>query len=154
MTNHLSKFTPNLAETTKSLRDLLAKKNCWTWGEPQQTAFEKIKQQLSSSPVLAIYDPKKETTVAADALSYGLGAVLTQIQSNGTCRPLAFASRALTSTEYAQIEKESLALTWGCECFCDYLIGKPFHILTDHKPLVSLLGSKTTRFTSTESTTF
>ena len=56
----------------------------------------------------------------------------------------AFASRALTSTEvkYAQIEKESLALTWGCERFCDYLIGKPFHMLTDHKPLVSLLGSK------------
>ena len=42
MTNHLSKFTPNLAETTKSLRDLLAKKNHWTWGEPQQTVFEKI----------------------------------------------------------------------------------------------------------------
>ena len=82
--------------------------------------------------------------MAADVSSYGLGAVLTQIQSNGTCRPIAFASRALTSTEvkYAQIEKESLALTWGCECFCDYLIGKPFHILTDHKPLVSLLGSK------------
>ena len=59
--------------------------------------------------------PKKETTVAADASSYGLGAVLTQIQSNGTCRPIAFASRALTSTEvkYAQIEKESLILTWG-----------------------------------------
>ena len=144
MTNHLSKFTPNLAETTKSLRDLLAKNNCWTWGEPQQTAFKKIKQQLSSSPVLAICDPKKETTVAADPSSYGLGAILTQIQSNGTCKPIAFASQALTSTEvkYAQIEKESLALTWGCKRFCDYLIGKPFHILTDHKPLVSLLGSK------------
>ena len=82
--------------------------------------------------------------MAADALSYGLGVILTQIQSNGTCRPVAFASRALPSTEvkYAQIEKESLALTWGCERFCDYLIGKPFHMLTDHKPLVSLLGSK------------
>ena len=33
-------------------------------------------------------------------------------------------------------------LTWGCEHFCDYLIGKPFHMLTDHKPLVSLLSSK------------
>ena len=95
MTNHLSKFTPNLAETTKSLRDLLAKKNCWTWGEPQQTAFEKIKQQLSPSPVLAIYDPKKWTTVAADTLSYGLGAVLTQTQSNRTCRPIAFATSSV-----------------------------------------------------------
>ena len=33
-------------------------------------------------------------------------------------------------------------LTYACERFSDYLIGKPFHILTDHKPLVSLLGSK------------
>ena len=81
-------------------------------------------------------------TVAADASSYGLGAVITQIQSNGTVAIIA--SWALTNTEvkYAQIEKESLALTWGCECFCDHLIGKPFHMLTDHKPLVSLLGSK------------
>jgi len=57
---------------------------------------------------------------------------------------VAYASRALTSTEakYAQIEKESLALTWACECFSDYLIGKLFHMQTDHKPLVSLLGSK------------
>jgi len=88
-----------------------------------------------------IYNPKKETTVAADASSYGLGAVLTQIQPDSNCRPVAHASRALTSTEvkYDQIEKESLALTWACERFSDYLIGKLFHM---HKPLVSLLGSK------------
>ena len=122
----------------------LSNKNHWMCGEPQQKAFEKIKQQFSCSPVLAIYDPQKETTVAADASSYGLGAVLTQIQSDGTSRAIAYASRALTNTEekYAQIEKESLALTWTCERFCDYLIGKTFHILTDHKPLVSLMGSK------------
>ena len=144
MTNHLSKFTPNLAKTTKNLHDLLAKKNHWTWGEPQQKAFEKIKQQLSSSPVLATYNPEKQTIVAADASSYGLGAVLSQIQSDGTSRAVAYASRSLTSTEvkYARIEKESLAITYGCERFSDYLIGKLFHIFTDHKPLVSLLGSK------------
>ena len=55
----------------------------------------------------------KETMVAVDASSYGLGVVLTQTESDGTSRALAYASRALTSTEakYAQIEKESLALT-------------------------------------------
>ena len=81
----------------------------------------------------------KETMVAADALLYGLGVVLTQTQSDGTSRTVAYASRALTSTEtkYAQIEKELLALPWACERFCDYLIGKPFHIFTDHKPLAA-----------------
>ena len=59
MANHLSKFMPNLADTTKSLRDLLVKNNHWTWAEPQQTAFAKVKEQFSSSPVLTIYDPKK-----------------------------------------------------------------------------------------------
>ena len=108
MTNHLSKFTPNLSETTKSLCNLLSKKNHWTWEEPQQTSFEKIKQQLNSSPVLAIYNPEKQTIVAADVSLYGLGAVLMQKQSDGTSRAVAYASQALTSTEakYAQIEKE------------------------------------------------
>ena len=88
----------------------MTKRNHWTWGEPQQKAFEKIKQQLSSSPVLAIYNPEEQTIVAADASSYGLGAVLNQIQSDGTSRAVAYASRSLTSTEvkYAQIEKNHL----------------------------------------------
>ena len=61
-----------------------------------------------------------------------------------TGKPVAFISRALTNTEqrYAQIEKEALATTWACERLADYLVGKTFHIETDHKPLVPLLGSK------------
>lgn len=144
MINQLSKFTPNLAQMPKPLRDLLCKKNQWTWGESQRKAFEEVKQQLSSQPVLALYDPRKMTTVTADASSYGLGAVLTQKQSDGSWRPVAYASRALTNTDvrYAQIEKESLAATWACERFSDYLIGKQFCLETDHKPLVTLLGTK------------
>jgi len=129
MANHLGKFIPNLADTIKSLCDLLSKKSHWTWGEPQQTAIKKLKEKLSATPVLAMYDLRKEIIVSADVSSYGLGAVLLQVQSDVNYRPVAYASRALSNTEkqYAQIEKESLALTWACEHFNDYLTGTTFH---------------------------
>ena len=144
MANQLSKFVPHLASMTKPLRDLLTKKNSWSWGPPQQEAFQVVKQALTKSPVLALYDPGLETTVAADASSYGLGAVLRQKQADGTTRPVAYVSRSMSPTEarYAQIEKEALALTWACERFSDYLIGLRFCIETDHKPLVPLFSQK------------
>ena len=81
---------------------------CQKSGTGKQQAFRKIKQDLSTTPILALYDPELTTTVAADASFYGLGAVLTQLQSDGTERPVAYTSRALTPAEqcYAQIEKE------------------------------------------------
>ena len=145
MINQLGKFTPPLAEITKPMRDLLCKKNDWMWGHAQQMCFVQLKESLTSAPVLALYNANRETTLSADASSYGLGAVLLQKQPDGELRPVAYASRAMSGVEqrYAQIEKEALATTWACERFSDFLIGKTFHIETDHKPLVSLLGQKT-----------
>ena len=144
MINQQSKFSPHLAEQTKPLRDLLSKKNQWSWGHKQQQAFERLRNALSSSEVLALYDARNETILSADASSYGLGAVLRQTQQDGSLRPIAYMSRALMETEqrYTQIEKEVLAVTWACERFQDYLLGTKFKVETDHKPLVPLLSSK------------
>ena len=144
MANQLGKFLPSLAEMSKSLRDLLSKNNMWSWGEPQAKAFQAVKKALSSSPILAFYKPDSETIISADASSFGVGGVLLQKQLDGLWKPIAFASRALTITkqQYAQIEKEALALTWCCEHFSDYLLEKTFHINTDQKPLVPLLSTK------------
>ncbi|KAJ8377185.1 hypothetical protein SKAU_G00077650 [Synaphobranchus kaupii] len=143
MVNQLGKFIPRLAERDKALRDLLSKKNCWLWGTDQARAFQDLKDALSSPPVLAMYDPNRESKVSADASSYGLGAVLLQ-EAEGGWRPVAYVSRSLTPTEqrYAHVEKEALGLTWACERFRNFLIGKHFQMETDHKPLLSLLGSQ------------
>ena len=144
MVNQMSKFAPNLAEITQPLRELLIKENQWVWGEPQRRAFQLVKEALTSTPVLALFDPNRETVVSADASSFGLGAVLLQKQQTGDFKPVAYISRSMTPTEqrYAQIEKEALAFTWACERLADYLIGLKFHIQTDHKPLVPLFSSK------------
>ena len=69
---------------------------------------------------------------------------MVQKRLEGTWKPVAFISKALSSTKekYAQIEKEALATTWACERLRDYMIGKTFHIERDHKPLVPILGTK------------
>ena len=144
MVNQLSKFSRNLADHTQPLRDLLVKDRSWVWEIAQQQAFKKVKQMLVASPILALYDPNIETTLSADASSYGLGAVLLQRQVTRHLQPVAFISRSMTPTErrYAQIEKEALAFTWACERLSDYLVGLKFHIQTDHKPLVPLFSTK------------
>ena len=63
----------------------------------------------------------------------------------GSERPIAFASRTLTASEqnYSQLEKEALSLIFGVRKFHQYLYGRPFVLLTDHKPLTAKLGEKT-----------
>ena len=76
-------------------------------------------------------------TLQCDASQSGLGAALLQ---NG--QPVAYASRALTDTEtrYAQIEKELLAIVFGCEHFEAYTYGRDIvHVETDHKPLEAIM---------------
>ncbi|UYV73621.1 K02A2.6-like [Cordylochernes scorpioides] len=103
-----------------------------------------VKDVLASDRVLAGFDISKKTMVSADASSYGLGAILKQEHEANEWRPVAFASRTLTKTEQgcAQIEKEALAITWACERFKDFVVGKTFLIETDHKPLVPIFTTK------------
>ena len=113
MANQLCKFTPNLAEKTKPLGDLLSKQNQWIWDDQQKQTLAAIKPELSTIPVLTLYSADRETVISTDASSYGLRAVLTQKQPDGDWRPVGYTSCSLIPTEqrYVQIEKEVLAVT-------------------------------------------
>ena len=99
MYNQMSKFSPDLAETTKPLRDLLSKKNAWAWDQAHKKSFQDVKSKLGSTPVLCLYNQSNPTNVSADASSYGIGAVLLQKQEIGEWKPVAYSSRSLMSTE-------------------------------------------------------
>ena len=79
-----------------------------------------------------------------DASPYGIEACLSHEFEDGSKRSVAFASRTLSSTEkgYAQIEREALALILGVRHFHKFLVGRRFTLVTDHKPLVKILGPK------------
>ena len=120
MVNQMNKFSPNIANLSQPLRELLSTKRMWVWTPRHKEAFQKLKEEVTSPRVLALYDVEAETKISADASAYGLGAVLLQ-RHGDDWKPVAFASRALTETETrcAQIEKEALALTWACEKFSE-----------------------------------
>ena len=133
LAQYLAKFLPNLSDVTKPLRDLTQDNVEWTWGEAQEKALDKLKDAVTDTPVLRYYNLNEEVTLQCDASQAGLGAVLMQ---NG--QPVAYASRALTpaETQYAQIEKELLAIVFACKRFDAYVYGRQqVNIQTDHKPL-------------------
>ena len=113
--NYYGKFLPNLAGKLHSLNSLLKKQARWVWSGACEKAFVGAKQAMVSAEVLVHYNPELPILVAADASSYGIGAVLSHILPDGSEHPISFASRTLSASEknYSQIEKEALGLIFA-----------------------------------------
>ena len=110
--NYYGKFIPKLSTIIHPLNNLLQVSQKWQWTPECGEAFLCAKKTLVSSQVLVHYDPTLPIALAGDASAYGIGAVISHTYPDGTERPIAFASRTLSSSErnYAQIEKEALSL--------------------------------------------
>ena len=109
---YLSKYIPNMSELTAALRSLHKGDVSWAWFPEHDSALTKIKTVLSSAPVLRFYDTSFPNTLQVDATKNGLGTCLMQ-----QGQPVTYASRALSNSErnYAPIEKEMLAIVFGCK---------------------------------------
>ena len=138
------KFIPNLATISEPLYRLTKKASTWKWGNEEQETFEKLKKVLASDQVLVHFDPEKELGLACDASNVGIGAVLFHRYPDGSERSIANVSKTLTTAErnYSQIHKEALAIIFGLRKFYQFLYGRQFILVTDHKPLTSLFGPK------------
>nr|XP_034982155.1 uncharacterized protein K02A2.6-like [Zootoca vivipara] len=138
--NFYHTFLPHKATIAEPLHRLLEKKSSWCWTQVHQRAFDALRGMLSNRSVLTHFDESKPLVLACDASQYGLGAVLSHRDPDGSERPISFYSRTLSDTErnYAQIDKEALAIVAGVKKFHDYVYGRPFTIQTDHKPLLGL----------------
>ena len=137
MATYLSKFIPNHSEILAPLRVLLEKNTEWHWDTQQMQALNQLKDMATNHPSLKYFDQSKPTTISVDASSKGMGAVLLQDD-----HPVAYASKSLTPAQqnYAQIEKEMLAIVFGCHKLQDYIYELPHvSVETDHKPLESIL---------------
>ncbi|RYE25774.1 MAG: hypothetical protein EOP45_04445 [Sphingobacteriaceae bacterium] len=134
--NCVHEFVPNLAEASKPLRDLLKDDVVFNWQKPHDECLELIKEMIANAPTLQSFDENKEITLETDASKFGIGSDI--LQGN---KPIAFASRSLTDTEvnYAQVEKEMLAVVFACKKFHHYIYGRSITIRSDHKPLVSVM---------------
>ncbi|XP_061909872.1 uncharacterized protein K02A2.6-like [Entelurus aequoreus] len=143
--NYYGRFIPNLASLLQPLHELLRQDKTWKWTASCQEAFEKAKGALTTSEVLTHFNPSLQIQLACDASPYGVGAVLSHILPNGEEKPIAFASRTLNKAEsnYAQIEREALSIVFGVRKFHQYLYGRKFTLLTDHRPLTTILGPHT-----------
>ncbi|KAI0992024.1 hypothetical protein K3495_g16162, partial [Podosphaera aphanis] len=126
-------------EITQPLTALTKKNTIWRWGKAENQAFEKLKEIFATKPVLAQWDPERETVVEGDSSCYALGGCLSQVDDEGRLRPVAYHSRRLTSAEvnYPNHDREMLSIISCLQKWQPELTSviKPFTILTDNENL-------------------
>ena len=146
-TNYYRTFIHRYAQIAKPLNALVSgdnaksKKTLVKRSKDCETAFQKLKQLCSETPILAYANYRKPFCLKTDASIKGLGAVLYQVQGNGTSRVIAYANRTLSKSKKITVPtNQFLALKWVItDRFHEYLYTGNFEVFTDNNPLTYLL---------------
>ena len=143
LASYYRKFIANFSKVANPLHALTRKDVPFVWTAQCQAAFERLKELLTSAPLLSFPRFDQPFLVETDASLNCLGAVLAQKQDDGLVRPLAYASRSLQPHEknYGITELEGLGVVWAVKHFCPYLYGHKCAVYTDHEALKALLNT-------------
>ena len=145
LAGHYRRFIKGFANIVHPLYDVLGKEvkmGLVDLPPEAQEAVAVLKGKVQSLPVLVFPNFKKPFLLEMDASKEGLGAVLSQKQSNGWYHPVAFGSHSLTLAEknYHSSKLEFLMLKWSVmEHFKEYLMYVPCVVRTDNNPLTYVL---------------
>ena len=134
MVGHYQCFIKDFAKIADPLHEYTCsdaakrKKERVVLNEATRKAFHQLKKAVMNAPVLAYPDPNREYLLEMDASKLGLGAVLSQKQSDRKYHPVAFGSRALHGVEanYHSTKLEFLAMKWSIKHFQMYPLGHRF----------------------------
>src|SRR6201996_3784894 len=97
--NFYRPFIRNFATHARPLNKLTRKEAEWTWGTEQQQAFDKLKELVTSEPVLKHPELDKPFELEVDASGYAVGAVLLQRGKDNKRHPIAYYSNTLNAAE-------------------------------------------------------
>jgi hypothetical protein len=124
-TNFYRRFIQDFSDVARPLHDLTKKDTAWTWSQKEQDAFDKLKQIITSAPVLIFPQDNKPYRLEADSSNYASGAVLSQEGEDGKWHPIAFYSKSLSPVErnYDIHDKEMLAIIRALEEYRHLLEG-------------------------------
>lgn len=137
LTGYYRKFCKDYAKIAAPLTELTKKEKLFTWTDFEQKAFEKLKENLISSPTLRHFDEELPIVVEVDASGIGLGCILSQKEGK-ILRPVAYGSRKLSAVEqkYPNIEREFLGCLYAVNLWRHYLYMKDFELRTDCRSLI------------------
>lgn len=140
------RFVPEFASIAKPLTDLLkggGKSNRISWTVAAENSFSKLKELLTSAPVLKLPDYSKPFIVRSDASDVGAGGVLLQ-EEDGQERVICYVSKKFSSAEqnYTTTEKEAYGCLICLRKFAPFLLYKKFRLETDHSALLWILRQK------------
>ena len=152
LANFFRTHVRNFSLISNALTKLTRKDSEWKGGElppDANQAFFELKSSLISEPCLSYPRSDRKFTLIVDAAigsatcNGGLGAILCQTDEQGELHPISYASRALQKHEknYSAFLIELTGCVFGIEHFSNYLKGRRFDLLTDHKPLVEKLSA-------------
>jgi hypothetical protein len=98
--NFYQQFIPGFSHHARALFDLTMKDVRFIWGLPQEDSFMKLKELVTSAPVLILPKDDLPFRLEADGSSIATGAVLSQQNvDNNAWHPIAFLSKALNPVE-------------------------------------------------------